>query len=199
MSTQTDWPTLAKSAPELLATATVRMMLGHMGVSGTKTRPLALAFVRVTARALLDYERAREASVQDGSLPDLYRSVQAIGDLENCIVSLHRSLCYLEALRSLGLVTWHGDQMPLKPMNMPVFATGARKRLTALRDAITHMDERIAKGEFPAGVPIAPQVKDGIVSLEDVEICIDELVRWLDLVAGVAMRIAEQGARGLAE
>jgi hypothetical protein len=200
MCAQPEWPKLAVTAPQLLAHATVRMMVGQMGASGTKTRPLALAFVRITARALFDYDRVREANIQaHGSLPDLFRSVQAIGDLEACIVNLHRALTFLEALKNRGLTTWNGDLVPLKPRDLPALAADSRRRLVALRDAITHMDERIGKGDFPVGVPIAPQVKDGLITLEGTEIAVAELARWLNFVAGVAIKIAERGARGLAD
>lgn len=195
MTNSASWPDLSVTASELLSAATVRMFLGQLGTSGTKARPLSVAFVRMTARALHDYSRSRDsvAKLENGSL-DLLTTIHAFGDFENCIISLHRALLFLEELKSNGLTTFQGDSVSLKPRDFPVLASDARGRLRDLRDAIVHMDERIKDGASPSGVPTAPWPKDGVIELEGIRVGLSELVGWLNHVAVVAKRMAEQGA-----
>ena len=191
-----EWPSLSVSPEALIGEATVRLLLGGLGDRGTKTRPLAVAFIRVVARALLDINRARQNRHRQGNgLQDIIGAIQAIGDLENCILSLHRALALLDVLRSRGLTNAQGETIELKPRELPVLASDARTRLTAVRDAISHMDERIAKGEFPVGEPTATWPKGGSIILEGTELRLIELVSWLDQIASTARRLAREGAR----
>jgi hypothetical protein len=195
MTNTASWPPLSVTAPELLASATVRMLLGQLGTAGTKARPLAVAFVRITARALHDYSRSRDAVAKlDSGSGDLFTSIQAFGDFENCVISLQRAVLLLEELKSNGLTNFQGDSVPLRPRDLPLFAEEPRRRLKDLRDAIAHVDEKLKKGTFPVGVPPAPWPKNGIIEFGGIKVTLKEFVGWLNQVAGIAKQLTDDGA-----
>lgn len=190
------WPTIATSPADLIVLLLPRMMVGKIGAPGGRIRPLTVSFVRLAARAIADYNRAGAAATQSGPASDfLMERIEAISDLESCILTLHRSLLFLEVLRQRGLATAAGEAVPLRPANIPALATGARDRVRDLRDAIAHMDARIKSGEFPTGRSTAPWPdSQGIVTLENVKVSTAELASWLKQVADIATFVALEGA-----
>lgn len=166
------------------------MLVGELGHSGSLVRPLAVSFIRVTSRAILSYRRAG----QGAESADMYARIESAGDIEDCIVSLHRALTFLDALQKRGLTTTSGARIALKPQDLPVMTSDSRNRIRKLRDAISHMDSEIVAGHPPPGIATAPSVQSGLITLAGVSISTIELARWLDQVADVAMRLAQEGA-----
>ena len=190
--TSPDWPPLKIGERELYPRAVVRMLDGELGRSGSLVRPLAASFIRVTSRAILSYRRAGQGMESD----DVYARIESVGDLEDCIISLHRALEFLDALRARGLTTASGARIGLKPQDLSVMTPDSRRRIRVLRDAISHMDGEIVDGHAPPGVATAPTVKSGLIALAGVSISTIELARWLDQIAHVAMWLAQEGADG---
>jgi hypothetical protein len=170
------------------------MLMGKLGGRATTTRPLAIAFVRLTARALADYNRAKSNATPRWWRPDfLWRRIEAVSDLESCFLTLHRAILYLDALRRRGLTTASGDIVGLRAKDFPGL-DDARKRVRAMRNAILHTDDYIKSGEFTAGRAIAPWPHEGVITLEDTAVRLVELAEWLNQVAGIAKHIFILGA-----
>ena len=192
-----NWPSVSTNPDEIIANTVVRALLGAIGQRGSKERMLTLSFIRLTAKALVEYSRAADADTAAHGLTNSSKGLESMGAIENCVLSLHRSLLFLDALRMRGVTKADGTALSLKPASLPVMATDTRARILALRDAISHMDERIAEGTYPVGTPIALGAHDNVLELEGTVVHLSELARWLDQVGGIAKMLAVHGvARG---
>lgn len=188
------WPHLNTKPGELIANAVVRMMLGKLGAPGSKERPLAVSFIRLTAKAAVEYTRAARADeALRAPLPNPAAGIEAMGEIENCVTSLNRALLFLDGLKARGLKTDAGRRLALRPASYSVLAQGSRTTITKLRDSVMHMDERIRTGTYPTGTPIALGPHQGRLELEGVTITVAQLATWLDQLGSIASTMAIEG------
>jgi len=194
---KSDWPELQGSPGRLIGYATIRLFAGQLGASASKERVLAISYIRLVAKAVHDFELAGSANdAAKEPLSDFLSAIQVTDHLENCIVTLHRILLFLNALKERGILTADGGQILLKPRDAPVLARATQEKITDMRDAILHMDERIKKGEYPVGIPITLGPRNGRLELERVVISLNEIASWLDQLSEIAELLATHGVAG---
>lgn len=194
---KSDWPELQGSPGRLIGYTTIRLFAGQLGASTSKERVLAISYIRLVAKAVHDFELAGSANdAAREPLSDFLSAIQVTDHLENCIVTLHRTLLFLNTLKDRGILTADAEHITLKPRSAPVLATETQKRIRDMRDAILHMDDRIMDGEYIDGTPIALSPRNGRLELESVVIRLDEIANWLDQLSEIAELLATRGVAG---
>ncbi|HPE12815.1 MAG: hypothetical protein KC544_12940 [Gemmatimonadetes bacterium] len=191
-----EWPQVQVAVPSLLGQTVVALLKGKVGASQSKERLLSVGFIRLVAKAVDEFNEGGEAVVRMRLNADLIAGVRAGSSIENCIVTLHRALLYLDAFKAMGVVQADGATIGLRPRDLPVRAPASRNRIDAMRNAIEHMDERLRNGDYPVGVPVGLTPYKGRLDLEGVSIEVQELAGWLQQLAELARRIATHGVAG---
>jgi hypothetical protein len=126
----------SRAVPALLA----NYALGTRGPADTTLRRLVVLFVFSADLAVKSYQRA-SASFEQGMTPEVCEQ------LEVCLIFSRRALAAMDRIAGLKDATAI-DRATRKV----VVATG--KDAVAVRDAIIHMDERVAEGDSPDGTPV---------------------------------------------
>ena len=146
------------------------------------------------ARAALEKSAATRPSKQrpvSATLEDIYRLLrdiplanslllQATDHFENCLNALHRTVLFARRIRR--------DQgSPQVPRGLTILSDAVMSRISTIRNAIEHIEEKIARGEVVDGDIIALTVKSDSIEFRGDEIYFTELAEWireLDCLAG---------------
>ena len=132
-------------------------------------------FIRLVDVSVREYELARRRI--DGKSPNLPRINVATGHFESLLSTLKRAIAHLKALRS------HRDAPTslkrLLPGRSKVLSGSVEKRVTGMRDAIQHLDEKVIKGAIHKGEPVClvPEIQG--VRLGNFNISYQELASWI--------------------
>ena len=106
--------------------------------------------------------------------------LQATDHFENCLNALNRTVVFARRIRR--------DQgSPQVPRGMTILSEGVMSRINTIRNAIKHIEEKIARGRVVDGDTIALTVKSDSIEFRGEEIYFTELAEWtreLDSLAG---------------
>jgi len=162
--------------PDLVMRSLLRILVGQLS-----QKPAAFFTrnaLRLIDQAVAEYQTGTVEIRRHIRRKDIGAFLRAQGHFENCIMSMHRALEFLAALRRFGTAL---DRKPLVPRSnqLDILTPGARNRIRRLRHAISHMDERLKKHPPRSGQPIALDPNNLGLTLEGVQIAWTELARWL--------------------
>ena len=197
------WPPRRCDMPDLQGLSGQRAfdLIDHsiLVKGGCLKSPQALAFVASFARLLdktsREYRYAHAAllasadirqTIRAGSSPTLHDKSILAGDIqsannllfqagdhvENCITALRRTIVFARHIR-------RDQRSPQIPRGLPVLSDGMVNRIDTIRNAIEHIDERIARGEMVDGATITVTVKSDSIELGGEEIYFTELADWI--------------------
>ena len=187
---QGQWPPRHCGMPDLsgLNSKVILTLMLNSIFRGTKTTDahesaLVSSYVRLTDKSLLAYQSTRSALLEYVNAPSnrpLSALFRAIDYMETCVGSMKRALLFANAIadRNGQLVS----------PNHPLLASDAFPRLKKIRNAIEHMDERIADGKAGPGTsaPMALLVKSDNIELSGEEISYQDLSQWLTQLHQIA-------------
>ena len=109
--------------------------------------------------------------------------LQAIDHFENCLNALKRTIVFARRIRR--------DQgSPQVPRGMAILSGDVVSRIVTIRDAIEHIEEKIARGEVVDGDTIALAVKSDSIEFRGEEIYFAELAEWIRELDDLARQLS---------
>jgi hypothetical protein len=187
------WPPLTNEMPDLSALVpgqTLALVL-RLAFPGDRTdaypaRLLHVTFVRLVDKAISEYEAARAQmnrySQEDTPMRPLVALFRAGSEFENCITSLYRALCLLEAIRR--------DKVSPKLPDALRATLRAKADVRNFRDAIQHFDDDLANGVPQPGGNLGIRAHSNRVECARGSILYSDLAGWLRSLHGYAGQIA---------
>ena len=104
-----EMPALPKlRVPSAASNHLARLILLKEGPKTRRSFNLTISFLRLADFSALEYLRARSALSSFSTERAVNRFFEGICHLENCIVSMHRALLFIQQIRRLGLLTHDG-------------------------------------------------------------------------------------------
>jgi hypothetical protein len=171
-----EMPALPKlRVPSAASNHLARLILLKEGPKTRRTFNLTISFLRLADFSALEYLRARSALSSFATDRAVNRFFEGICHLENCIVSMHRALLFMQQIRRLGLLTHDGVPIVIRSKEWKVLY--AQDRLRKIRNSIQHLDGLILKGEEKIVFAVRPG-EHGL-ELEDALLSYSELCQWL--------------------
>lgn len=180
-------PDLSDIASPVMLDYTLNAILRGAGPTDPKALAYLNGFIRVTDKALLEYEAARavlDLFCVSRNRASLY--LRAVAHLETCIHSLKRAQRFLQRLKG----TLRRPGMPRENRKLVAKRWDA---VTKLRDAIEHMDEWIQKDKLAEGALIVLSVnKQGdAMEIAGQELSFDSLAALLRDLHAIATVLAD--------
>ena len=186
------WPPRSCDMPEIKDVCAFRT-LGHMlnvffragGPKRKKSSALVKNYIRIVDHLIIEYKYARAALLKFVNTPNnvLGPLLVATGHLETIISSLKRAIRFLECIK-------RDRHIPTIEKNLSVLSSDTKKRVTSLRNAIQHLDERLIKGEHGDGEANALLVKSDGIELFNTEIKYTEIANWIRELDKVSSQLA---------
>jgi len=145
------------------------------------------SYVRIVDKALEDYELCRSAfdeyvhRVSNNTLSPLFR---AIGHMENCLNSIERALRFVARM---GEDTELAGIVPA----LSVMRTSNRRRLSTLRNAVEHLDERVINNKICEGDFTTLWMDEDHMKLQEVRVGYQEFGGWLTELHTLAITLAK--------
>jgi hypothetical protein len=178
-----------------ILTLLLAQVFQRAGAKDYAARAFQTTLVRVTDKALEDYELARLAFHEFVTRPNnsvwspLFR---ATGHMENCLSSLER------LFRLTRRLLEHSETSDLV-RSVAALAPSARKRISTLRNAMEHIDERLVNEKIKEGDLTMLFLGEDAIELQGVSVSYAELAQWLTELHGLAGKAALFGTKQDAE
>lgn len=166
-------------------------LLGVHGLPSHRGKLLADWYVRLTEKAIIEYEEARQKLykfLQEGFADDYFRSQD---HFETCINSLHRAIEYLERIRGLGLKSPDGKPFIPKPRELEILSEKTRSQIRNFRDACEHIDKDIVKPSFPLDQEIGIHLGWDKAIILDHKIQYKDLAKWIKQTHNFALLLSQ--------
>jgi hypothetical protein len=171
-----EMPDLPRSEVRSLASSRLaRLILLKQGPKTTGSFNLTITFLRLADFSTLEYLRSRATLRSFSKERFVNRFFEGICHLENCIVSMHRSLLFMQQIRRLGLVSHDGVPIVIRSRDWNILR--AQDRLRKIRNSIQHLDAMILKGEEKIVFAFRPG--ESGLEFEGAQLSYAELVEWL--------------------
>lgn len=161
------------------------------GANDYAARAFQTTFVRVTDKALEDYELARSAFQEfvtrssNSVWSPLFR---ATGHMENCLSSLER------IFRLARRLLEHPETSDLVS-GVSALAPDVRKRISTIRNAMEHIDERLVNKKIKEGDLTMLFMGEDSIELQEISVQYADLARWLTELHDLADKVARFGAK----
>lgn len=184
-------PDLSGLFRKAMLTLLLTRVFQNAGAQGHLPRAFQTNLVRLTDKALEDYELARAAfeeyvtRANNNVWSPLFR---ATGHMENCFSSLERALRLARRLLE-------DPETAQAVANFGVLAPEVRRSIGTIRNAMEHIDDRLLRGQIRDGDLIMLHLGEDAVQLQEQSIRYQELAAWLTELHGLAERMAHFGAK----
>jgi hypothetical protein len=144
------------------------------GPQQRQSAALVRNYIRIVDHLIIEYQSARDALTSYVNTPNEVMGplFVATGHFESVITSLKRAQRFLERIK-------RDRAVPSVDKELAVISKEAIKKVTDIRDAIEHLDEKVIKGKIEEGESIALLVKSDGVELLGTEIKYTELAKWI--------------------
>jgi len=165
-------------------------LLGVDGIGMPRARQIADGFVRLVEKTVLEYTASRKRLVEflkNGVYDDSFR---AQDHFESCIQSLHRSIAYLDRLRSLGVRQADGQAFVPRPRDLEVLRGEAKNKVRRFRDFAEHLDQDVIDGKLPPTAEVSIHLGWEMATLNGAQLPYAELARWIRQLHGLALRLS---------
>jgi hypothetical protein len=162
------------------------------GPKGVESSGLAMNFLRLTDLAITEYTSGREASLEFWQSNEEFRlgsALRAAAHFEVCIDALKRAINHLKAMKGSPRVPQ--DFKDLFPRGLKLLTGEVEGKVTAMRHAIQHLEERIEHGEISEGQSLALLPMSDALELGDIEIRYRDLAEWLAEAHRLAQIVAD--------
>ncbi|MCG2722285.1 MAG: hypothetical protein L6290_09770 [Thermodesulfovibrionales bacterium] len=164
------------------------------GPSDYEAYALTMNFIRLVDLTIQEYENGRNIlekfiSSKSNSLATPWMIVVASGHFEICISSLKRVINYLKSLRGHPKVPHSLKDM--LPRKLKVLTGNVEKRITNIRDAVEHLENRIQKGDITHGQSLCMiPIEDGL-ELGRHRLSFTDLAVWLTEAHNCALKLIQ--------
>jgi hypothetical protein len=188
-----EMPDVSNLTATLMVSYLQNRTLGGTGLQmGGSGQYQFLNLIRLIDKTLLAYEEARhylQRYVASHNKTSLF--MRYVNHMETCVDSLHRVFLHLEGLKASMHERRKLTNEPLPQIRREELPSkSARKRISRIRHAIQHMDERISRSEAGAEIaPIGLNVKSDSIELDHEEIYYAELACWIRQTYKVAEQL----------
>lgn len=165
-------------------------LLGVHGIGTPRMRQIADGFVRLVEKTVLEYMASREKLVdflKDGVYDDSFR---AQDHFESCVQSLHRSIAYLDRLRSLGVRQADGQAFVPRPRDLEILRDDAKSKVRKFRDFAEHLDQDVIDGNLPPNAEVSIHLGWETATLNDAQLAYADLARWIGQLHELALRLS---------
>ena len=181
-----EMPDLSELYDKVLLTLILNVWLRGRGPKDQKASIFVTSFIRLVDKTLVEYKYSRSALLEYVNTPANTMSplFRATAHLETCIHSLKRAIRFAEHIR-------RDKKSPTIPQKLDVISKSAQIRITVVRDAIEHMDDRIIKGKIPKNGPVALIMKSDCLELAGEIITYIELAEWIKQLHRLALEFAD--------
>ncbi len=174
-------PDLSQLDAQNLANMQLNMVLGRRRLHTQPAVSLLFNLARLIDHALREYESAR-AACDEYAARQKSAYFRAQSHLEAFVISLWRSLQYARTLQTLHRPESR-DIPPIPNSDLP--RRPDEERITRVRGAILHTEERVRGGEVPTALIV---MEDG-VTLAGERLTYRELAGWTEQVHAVTQRL----------
>jgi hypothetical protein len=108
---------------------------------------------------------------------------QATDPFENCLNALKRTIIFARRIKK-------AQGSPQVPRGMAILSDGVVSRIATIRNAIEHIEEKIARGEVVDGEAIALVVKSDSIEFGGEKIYFTELAEWIRELDNLARQLS---------
>lgn len=161
------------------------------GAEDSAARGFLTNLVRLTDKAVGDYELARKEFLQvvHRSSASIWGPLfRATGHMENCLNTLERIFRLARRLRE------HPETSALVE-GIDALSPSVRKRISKLRNAMEHIDERLANKKIEDGALMMLLMGEDGIQLQNVFVAYSDLSSWIPEVHDLAENAARFGAK----
>ncbi len=162
-------------------------MLRGAGSKDYKTSVYLTSFIRVTDKALAEYNFAKSCLEEYiGNSNRTSKLFACVSHLETCINSVKRCINFIDKLKSIqnqAVV----DRLDRKAIN------SLKNDFRHIRDAVEHMDNMVFKGEIQKGEPIALSIDEtgSNVSISSYTVKFNDLVLLLRRLHRISIKLSD--------
>lgn len=198
-------PDLGPLNTQLMGIWAVHVASGRLGKTFRSGRALVTSFLRLSDHALFSHKLARQAYLEgdkaavvapeqwttrerlDSALAAFTSSARATSHLEVAVTSAHRALCFLHDASKVE------PELRRLIVRKQIRRAGVRRKLSKLRNAIQHLDERVRDDRLK-GNPIAPFIRGNFLRIGERRIRPATLVRWLQEMQATGVAIVRRAS-----
>jgi hypothetical protein len=158
----------------------MRRFFTSSGPKGGEAYALVMNFVRLVDLAVSEYKSGRLAILEFANSNEELRlgsAIRSSAHFEVCIDALKRAINHLKAIR--GNPTVPQDLKGLLPRGINLISGEVESKVTQMRHAIQHLEERIQKGEIIEGQSLALQPTRDDLQLGPLNLRYVELAGWI--------------------
>ena len=184
-------PDLAELFRKTILTFVLSHVFQGAGAKDDSARVFQITLVRLVDKSLEDYELSRVAFSEyvSRSSNNVWSPLfRAVGHMENCFSSLER------ALRLARRLADH-EETASAFSNCSVLAPAVRKRISKIRNAMEHIDDRVARQQINQGDLTMLFLGEDAVELQHERIEYLELAAWLRELHDLSTKMATFGAQ----
>ena len=179
-----EMPDLSNLNSKVILTFILNAMLKGGGPRDLQAWALVISYVRLVDKAVVEYQSAR-AYLEEYVTTDFFHMspvFRATGHIETCIGTLKRAIRALDRIR-------RDQQSPEIPKHLPVLSGQTPERITEVRDAMEHMDERILNGQLPTIEALCLLTDDGL-DFCGTRVSFTELASWVKQLHSLSESLA---------
>lgn len=164
--------------PDLRSKRQLGAVLGVSSPSEPKGKLIVDGIVRLSDKALLEYQAARMELLQfleNGYPNDLHR---AQDHFESCVHALHRGINFLERLRRLGYLLLNGTPLVNRPREFELLRDVTRISVREFRDFLEHTEDDIIGDVVPHGCPATLHLGWEQATINTAALNYTDVARW---------------------
>ncbi|MBU1699001.1 MAG: hypothetical protein KJ831_02540 [Candidatus Eisenbacteria bacterium] len=150
---------------------------------------LVFSAIRLVDDAKTQYRNARAGLLAFARTRAANGYFWGVCSLETCILSLYRAVRLIEAFRRSGYVAADGKPVIPRSKGASILAKETFRRLTDLRHAIQHLDDRILNGELPRAQALGPRPQSTVLKIGRYSVRYRDLRDWITEADHVVARM----------
>ena len=184
-------PDLSRLKPNSIQ-AILQHYFNSAGPTDYRAYALWMNTIRLGDLCLREYQSARAALMAwytEDSQAKIANVLRASGHFEACISATERMLRHVKALRSTFFVEKSLKQ--LLPKNLLLLRGDQERLLIDMRDAITHFEGLLLKGEIPEGSSLSVVANADQLEIGDFKIPIKRFADWITELHACARRLSD--------
>jgi hypothetical protein len=165
-------------------------VLGLHKMPSKRVRQIVAGYIRLVDKAMREYSAARNMLLNflsDGQVDDYHHAQDHI---ENCIVTVHRAIAFLEILRRRNLKDGFGKALVPKAKELEILGNSAKTQIREFRNVTQHIADHIASGKVAENIDPDVCLTEESIVLSDQEILYSDLERWIKQLHPLAHRLS---------
>jgi hypothetical protein len=177
-------------ATELRSKWELGHLLGLHRMPSKRVRQIVAGYIRLVDKAIREYSAARRLLLEfleAGNVDDYHH---AQDHFENCIITVHRAIGFLEILRRRNLKDGFGKALVPRARELEILRENAKAQIRQFRDATQHIVEDIASEAIAENIDPDVSLTEESMVLANEQIFYADLERWIRQLHPLAYRLS---------